>query len=167
MFAMPTAIPGQNNAVSTHGSKMLGLGLIGDDQTPQSVTNSPNPFYFAIPRDTSQPRPQFDLLEITDHQESSNYTISASTANINDKALNMLKLNGFITPKNNVSIHYHVRPNSENFESVGYFAAIKFGGNTYLNSSYQSFDIWKIFCPQSMTLPIKLLISIDNYSFFC
>ena len=147
MFALPVAIPGQNRAVSTNGSKSLSLGMIGDDQVPQSVSDSPSPFHFTIPRDTTQPLPQFDTLEITDSHKNSNITISSPT--VNSKALNMLKLNGFVIPKNNVSIHYHVRPDSFNFEFVGYFAALKFGGNTYLNRTYQSFDMWNIFCPQS------------------
>jgi hypothetical protein len=145
---MPVAIPDKNNFVSVSGSKSLSLGLIADDQSAQSVSDSPSPFYFSIPRDTTQPLPEFDILESTDYQESNNthdnYTISE-----NKKALNILKLNGFIIPKNNVSIHYHIRPNSFSYKSVGYFVALKFGGNTYLNSTYQSFDLWNIFCPDS------------------
>jgi hypothetical protein len=87
--------------------------------------------------------------------ESTDPQYAPANTTINNPTLNLLQLNGFITPKNNVSIHYHIRPNSDNFESVGYFAALKFGGNPYLNNTYQSFDMWDIFCPQT-----------GNYLFF-
>ena len=125
----------------------------------ESVINVPIPFHFTIPRDTSQPLPMFELMENTD----SRYIINETQ----NQALNLLKLNGFITPKNNVSIHYHIKPNNNNdtnnnnnndsFNSVGYFAALKFGGNPYLNSTFQSFDMWNIFCPQGY---------INSFTFF-
>jgi hypothetical protein len=82
-------------------------------------------------------------MESTDSQY-----VSANTTEKNS-VLNLLKLDGFITSKNNVSIHYHIRPNTNNLKAAGYFAALKFGGNPYLNSTYQAFDMWDIFCPQT------------------
>ena len=144
MFAMSAAIPSLSNAVSLNGSKSLSLSLIGDDQAPKSVRNSPSPFYFTIPRDTSQPLPKFVILESTNQEyNSTNHTIDPKVAGTS----NILELDGFLIPKNNVSIHYHIRPNSQNFESAGYFVALKFGDNVYLNSTYESFDLWNVFCP--------------------
>jgi len=152
MFAMPAAVPSLSNAVSLKGSKSLSLSLIGDDQAPKSVSNSPSPFLFTIPRDTTLPLPQFDILESTDQEfinnNNNNSRSSSSSKTLRTKA-NILELNGFLIPKNNVSIHYHIRPNcpNESVESIGYFAALKLGDNAHLNSTYQSFDLWNVFCP--------------------
>ena len=144
------AVPGANNAVSTAGSKSISLSFFGEDQTKSSVSNSPKPFQFAIPRDTSMPLPEFNTLfnynssKVLDSMQSTNNSNSTRRGPIN-----LLLLDGFSTSKNNVSIHAHIQPTDE---TVGYFAALKFGGNPYMNRTYKRFDVWKIFCPWSNLL---------------
>ena len=58
-----------------------------------------------------------------------------------------MTLNGFITTKRNVSIHYHIKPNNK---SLAYFTALKFRSNPYLNSTHFLFDLWNIFCPKDL-----------------
>lgn len=140
---MPVAIPGANSDVSVTGSKSIALSFFGEDQSEQGVSNSPEPFFFSIPRDTNLSLPSFEPLynynetKIKKIQEGNN-------TNRTHGPINLFLLNGFTISKRNVSIHYHIQPADE---SLGYFAAIKFGGNPYLNSTYQRFDMWKIFCP--------------------
>ena len=167
MFAMPAAIPSLSNTVSLNGSKSLSLSLIGDDLAPKSVSGSPSPFYFTISRDTTLPLPQFDILESTDQE----YINNNNSSNAMHTKANILELNGFLIPKNNVSIHYHIRPDCQNesvesVKSVGYFAALKFGDNAHLNSTYQSFDVWNVFCPHgNFVLKLFLILLLSNNKF--
>jgi hypothetical protein len=57
---------------------------------------------------------------------------------------NLLTLDGFIISTKNVSIHYQLKPTNL---SVGYFVALKFGSDPYLNKTIQLFDMFQIFCP--------------------
>jgi len=90
------------------------------------------------------PMPEFATL--VNHTFSNNPFKSSNNSNSTSKPINLLLLNGFTISKRNVSIHYHIQPDDE---SLGYFAAFKFGGNPYLNKTYQRYDIWNIFCPWS------------------
>ena len=148
MFSMQKAVPGANSAVSVKGSKTIALGFYGEDQTEQSISQAPTPFYFSIPRDTTIPLPEFYTLIDTIHLNSSN-TDSTNTTQTTKKVsgpVNLLALNGFKTSKYNVSIHVHVEPSNE---LLGYFAALYFGGNPYLNKTFQRYDLWRVFCPWS------------------
>lgn len=138
VFGLQVAIPGANSDVSVSGSKSIALSFLAEDQSEQSISNSPNPFQFTIPRDTNEPLPEFTVLYDPD-EASLNDTIK----NVNPLS-NLLKLSGFILPKNNVSIHYHIKPNNE---KNGYFSALYFGGNPYLNKTFERFHMWKILCP--------------------
>jgi len=149
VFSLPVAPPGQAqsgaNAVNTKGSKSISLSFFGEDQSEQKISNSPQPFFFAIPRDTSVPTP--DFVTLVNHTLTRGRSFSSSSSNGSNSTsgpINQLVLAGFAVAKNNVSIHYHIRPDDE---SLGYFAALKFGGNPYLNSTYRRWDMWKVFCP--------------------
>ena len=140
---MPVAIPGANNDVSVTGSKTIALSFFSEDQTEQSVSNSPEPFIFSIPRDVNMSLPSFEPL-FNYNETRIKKLLEVNITNRTHVPINLFLLNGFTISKKNVSIHYHIQPTDE---SLGYFAAIKFGGNPYLNSTYQRYDIWKIFCP--------------------
>lgn len=126
---MQGSIP--SDKVPVYASKSISLSFYNEDKSELEITKSTDNFYFSIPRDTSINLPPFKQLKTTSSNVSS--------------ALNILILNGFLINKNNVSIHYHIKPNNR---KLGYFAAIKFGSNPYLNSTYKLFDLWKIFCPK-------------------
>ena len=56
----------------------------------------------------------------------------------------LLTLDVFIIPNNNLSIHYQLKPTNL---TIGYFIALKFGSNPYLNKTIQLFDMFQIVCP--------------------
>jgi hypothetical protein len=132
---MEKAFPGLNSNVTVDGSKSIALSFFDENQNEKLVQNSDKPFIFSIPRDTSQPLPPFIYLL----NNSSNTSIKSFS--------NLLALDGFMLNKQNVSIHYQISPNDN---KIGYFFALKFGGNPYLNSDLQVFDMWSIFCPKGM-----------------
>lgn len=134
------------------------MGLIGDDRKEQNVTNSPSPFYFAIPRSPTQSLPSFETMENTLSSRQNDSTIP------DNGPINLLALNGFLISSQNVSIHYQIKPNvkSENASFPAYFAALKFGGNPYLNSTFQRYDMWKIFCPQGNANTFFLSFSFNH-----
>lgn len=153
MFAMQKAVPGASNDVSITGSKTIALGFFGEDQSEASIANSPTPFQFTIPRDTSIPLPEFTPLydaNATRISEKLNLT------KVNKGPVNLLLLSGFMVSKKNVSIHYHIEPYDE---SAGYFAALYFGGNPYLNKTFQRYHMWRVFCPWSKFIILILLLS--------
>lgn len=143
---MPVAIPGANSDVSVKGSKSIALSFFSEDQSEQGISNAPEPFVFAIPRDTSMPLPLFERLIDVNQTRFKLSKPASNFTNTTRGPVNLLKLNGFSVTKKNVSIHYHIQPSDE---SLGYFAALKFGGNPYLNSTFRRWDVWKIFCPWS------------------
>lgn len=148
MFAMQRAVPGASSAVSTSGSKTIALGFYGDDQSEVPISNTPTPFYFTIPRDTSIPLPEFMPLSATINASVPKPVEDSNATTVVTKAgpVNLLLLNGFLIKKKNVSIHYHIEPTNE---LLGYFTALYFGGNPYLNSTFQRYHMWRIFCPWS------------------
>lgn len=149
MFAMQKAVPGANSDVSTTGSKTIALGFFGEDQSEQSISSSPTPFQFTIPRDTSLPLPEFvPLFDINATRIMAQLNITKAKKG----PINLLELAGFMVTKKNVSIHYHLEPYDE---SLGYFAALYFGGNPYLNSTFRRYDMWRIFCPWSNFLKFE------------
>jgi hypothetical protein len=149
MFAMQKAVPGSNNAVSTKGSKTIALGFSGSDQSPISISGASKPFYFSIPLTATLP----DFVPIYNPNTTAQLLkiqMESNTTSTKPKGpINLLLLNGFSVTKKNVSIHYYIEPTDE---TLGYFAAMKFGGNPYLNSTYQRYDVWKIFCPWGIKL---------------
>jgi len=145
---MQKAVPGANSAVSVKGSKTIALGFYGEDQAEQPISQSPTPFYFTIPRDTTIPLPEFNTIPGTYRSNTtSNYsTNSTTTVKKPSGPVNLLVLDGFTIKKKNVSIHVHIEPTNE---LLGYFAALYFGGNPYLNKTFQRYDMWRVFCPWS------------------
>lgn len=143
---MPVAVPGANSDVAVAGSKSIAMSFFSEDQSEQGISNSPTPFEFAIPRDTSLPLPPFETLyNYNQTRIKVSVPVNSSNQTQSKKPVNLLMLNGFTVAKKNVSIHYHIQPNDEN---LGYFAAMKFGGNPYLNHTFQSYDMWNVFCPR-------------------
>ena len=147
---MQTALPGIFNNVSVDGSKSVSLSFLDKNNKEVKIENSSTLFKFTIPRDTTIPLPTFSLLFSSN--SSSNEANKTSSKEI---PINLLTLNGFLIKNNNVSIHYHIKPNNK---SLGYFTALKFGGNPCLSDSYQLFNISKIFCPEGKPFLIKLTI---------
>ena len=119
----------QNDSISTSDSKTISLTFFNSNSTEQSITNLSDYFYFGIPR--TNKIPSFKQLIYTN--------------NTNDSR-NLLTLDGFIIPNNNVSIHYQLKPTNNNL-TIGYFISLKFGSNPYLNKTIKSFDMFQIFCP--------------------
>jgi hypothetical protein len=145
MFAMQKAVPGSNSAVSVKGSKTIALGFYGEDQSEVPISNTPTPFYFTIPRDTTIPLPEFvPLLDTNITKPQIEQDTNVTEIATKKGPINLLLLNGFLVQKYNVSIHYHIEPTNE---LLGYFAAMYFGGNPYLNSTFQRYHMWRIFCP--------------------
>lgn len=146
MFLKQVAVPDQNNSVSISNSKPIGLTFFNSNSSEQSISNTSDYFYFGIPRYNQIPL--FKQLII-------------NNTNI---LKNLLTLNGFIISSKNVSIHYQIKPNNY---SVGYFVALKFGSNPYLNKTKNIFDIFQIFCPSSIInhyyyILLFILILISN-----
>ena len=141
---MPIAIPDSNSEVSVTGSQSLSLSFHDQNQNEAGVNNAPSPFVFSIPRDTSIPLPPFEVFY--DINIASLYVSSNTSNSTKDKSINLLVLNGISVTKKNVSIHYQIKPYDE---TAGFFAAMTFGGNPYLNSTYQRYDLWQILCPWS------------------
>jgi len=130
-----------NNSVSITNSKTIGLTFFNSNSTEQPISNLSDYFYFAIPRTNQIPTfKQFNAL---------NKTIDSR---------NLLALDGFIIANNNVSIHYQLKPT--NNLTIGYFIALKFGSNPYLNKTIQLFDMFQIFCP------LNDLTTENNESFY-
>ena len=125
---MQGALPSNNVPIS--GSKSISLAFYDENNLEKEISESQNYFYFSIPRDNN-PLPSFEKL---------------NTSNVN-QSFNLLTLNGFLINKNNVSIHYHIKPNNK---QLGYFTTLKFGSNPHLNSTFVSFDMWNIFCPNDL-----------------
>ena len=122
---MQKAFVSLTNNATVIGSKAVSLSFFNEDKT-QLIYDSPSPFFITIPRDTSLLYPSFN-------RSNSNKTDSD----------NMFKLDGFFLPNKSVAIQYQIKPDNL---SLGYFAALKFGGNPNL----KSVDLWNIFCPESI-----------------
>jgi len=136
---MSKAFPGSNKSqVSVSGSKSMGLSFFNENGEKLIIENAIQPFLISIPMLTSLPK--FLVLNKTN---SSNSMVSE----------NLLTLDGFILNRNNVSIHYQIKPTNN---QTGYFAALKFGENPYLSGIKQQFDLWNIFCPQSSKFIINI-----------
>lgn len=131
---MIKAFPGLSSNVSVNGSGTLALSFFNSDGSDMLLSNTAQPFSFSIPLDLASV-PAFLLMN------KSNESQSIATNNL-------LTLDGFILNKNNVSIHYHIKPSDL---TKGYFAAIRYSGNPYLMESDQLFDLWNIFCPELST----------------
>ena len=132
---MPRAFPGLNNSqVVVSGSKSLALNFLNQNGAKLKAEHLSQPFLISIPMDLTS-LPEFSVLNKTTN--SSNSTVSSD---------NLLTLDGFILNRNNASIHYQIKPSDS---KKGYFAALKFGDNPYLNRINKQFDLWNIFCPQS------------------
>jgi len=65
---------------------------------------------------------------------------------------NQLLTTGFKPNTKNFSIHIHLKPNNL---SIGYLIALKLGSNPILNSSYQSYDYFKILCKSDILTDIQ------------
>ena len=128
MFSMQKALPSLTDNATVSTSKTISLSFINENKTIQSISNSSSLFLITIPRNTSLFYPSF------------NWTISNLT-----NSNNMLTLDGFKLNKS-FAIQYQIKPHNL---SLGYFAALKFGSNPYLNRTLLSFDLWNIFCPES------------------
>jgi len=119
------------------------LSFHDDNQREAAVNNAPTPFVFSIPRDTSIPLPSFEVFYDI---KLASLSLGNNSNSTKDKSINLLILNGISVTKKNVSIHYQIKPYDE---TAGFFVAMKFGGNPYLNSTYQKYDLWQILCPWS------------------
>jgi len=127
MVILKDSVPGfENNSVSITNSKSIGLTFFNSNSSEQKISNLSDYFYFGIPRTN-----QIPLFK----QLNTNKPINSS---------NLLTLDGFIIPNSNVSIHYQLKPTNL---TIGYFIALKFGSNPYLNKTIQLFDMFQIFCP--------------------
>ncbi len=109
-------------------SKTIGLTFFNSNSYEQPVSNTSDYFHFKIPR-TNQ-IPLFKQLNTNNSEMSSRK--------------NLLTLDGFMISTKNVSIHYQLKPTNL---LVGYFVALRFGSNPYLNRTIQLFDMFQIFCP--------------------
>lgn len=139
---MDKALPGVLNNVSVDGSKLLSLSYYKEGTNSElNVNNLTSLFKFLIPREKNQILPVFVKLDIEKNKPINN----SNSTNDNTNIKNSLLLNGFILTRTNMSIHYHINPSNK---SLGYFSALKFGGNPYLNNSNRIFDLSRIFCPQ-------------------
>jgi hypothetical protein len=118
----------QNGSISIADSKTIGLTFFNSNSSEQPVSNTSDYFHFKIPR-TNQ-IPLFKQLNTHNSEMSSRK--------------NLLTLDGFMISTKNVSIHYQLKPTNL---LVGYFVALRFGSNPYLNRTIQLFDMFQIFCP--------------------
>ena len=150
---MQKALPGIFNDVSVDGSKSVSLSFLGENNNEIKIENSSTLFKFTIPRDTTIPLPEFNLL-LDSSSNNTNKTSSSATA------INLLTLNGFFIKSNNVSIHYHIKPENK---SLGYFAALQFGSNPYLSDSHQLFNLKNIFCPKGKDVSFMSIYSFAKF----
>ena len=129
LFKMNFAFPDFNNSVSTSGSQMLGLSLFNEKSQELSIQNRSTPFELTIARDPLFQIDSFKQVNLTTNDQ------------------NLLWLDGIITNKSNLSIHYQFKTNQIQNES--YLGVIKFKSNPNLDKNEYSFDLWKIFCPNN------------------
>jgi hypothetical protein len=128
-------ITGSNgdNETFIGNSKQISLSFYDENKTEIPIKSQKNKFEFVIHRD----------LSWSSSNTSKDYIfINASQMDLTEK--NHFLPNAITLPGSNVSFHIQLKPIDLR---TGYVVLMKFGQTPILNSTFQSFDYWKIFCP--------------------
>jgi hypothetical protein len=128
-------ITGSNgdNETFIGNSKQISLSFYDENKQEIPIKNSKKNLEFLIHRD----------LSWSSSNTSQDYVfVNASQINLAEK--NHFLPNAITLSGSNVSVHIQIKPIDPN---TGYVVLMKFGQTPILNSTLQSFDYWKIFCP--------------------
>jgi hypothetical protein len=138
------ALTGANgdNETFIGNSKQLSLAFYDENKNEIPISNSMSRFEFVIPRDLS-----FSASGTSMDFE----YVNASFMDMSAK--NHFLPNAINTTGANISFHLQILP--ENV-TVGYVVLIKLGQTPVLNSSTQSYDYWKIYCPEGFYYSLML-----------
>jgi len=135
-MVIENAVTGANgdNETFIGNSKQLSLAFYDENKNEIPISNSLGRFEFIIPRDLSFSSSSTDI----------NFQY------INASTLDMSKNNHFLpnainTTGANISFHLQISPENAN---ISYIVLMKLGQTPVLNKSMQSYDYWKIYCPQ-------------------
>jgi hypothetical protein len=133
---LQNALTGANGDNETHigNSKQLSLAFYDEKKQEIPISNAMSKFEFIIPRDLS-----FSATNTSMDFE----FVNASFMDMSEK--NHFLPNAINTTGANVSFHLQISPIDPN---TGYVVLLKLGQTPVLNSTMQSYDYWKIFCPQ-------------------
>ncbi len=133
---LENALTGANgdNETNIGNSKQLSLAFYDENKKEIPIHNSIAKFEFVIPRDLS-----FSSTNVSmDFQ-----LVNASFMDMSDK--NHFLPNAINTTGANISFHLQISPENT---TVGYVVLVKLGQTPVLNKTMQSYDYWRIFCPQ-------------------
>jgi hypothetical protein len=144
-FTLSTALIGKNTDLNPTKSSMTSLSFY-KNTNPLAVSNqNSNPIVLTIPRSSSAPQ-----------------TISFQQVNVsNSTALNALnQLTTFSLALNTsvASVHFNLKPSSTR---VGFLMVLKYGKLPVLNTRSQTYDKFKIACPQ-----YNLITDSNNDTFY-
>lgn len=128
------AISGHNgkNESKVGSSKSLEIDFFDDNGKKISIDNIPVPIQLWIPRQSGlYQRFKYDIGNVKNMSLKSSQQVMPILVDMN---------------ASNSSLHVQLKPNNTN---IGYLFLVKFGSTPLLNSTYSSYDHWKIFCPYS------------------
>jgi len=136
-MVIDNAVTGANGDNETYigNSKQLSLSFYDEDKKEIPIKNQKNTFEFIISRDLSWSSDNTSLEFVY---------INASQMELAEK--NHFLPNAITLSGSNVSFHLQIKPINLN---TGYVVLMKLGQTPIFNSTFQSFDHWKILCPSS------------------
>ena len=145
---LQNALTVSNGDNETHigNSKQLSLAFYDENKNEIPISNSMSKFEFVIPRDLS--------FSATGTSMDFEY-VNASFMDMSEK--NHFLPNAINTTGVNISFHLQIKPVNLN---TGYVVLVKLGQTPVLNKTMQSYDYWRIFCPDGDNLFI--LKSLTN-----
>lgn len=123
-----------NDEVKTKDSTSISLSYYDNNMNEYDVSgrSSADSFYFWIYKST-QVAASFEVVNM------SNYSVEAQK--------NQLWSAGIQLTTSNQSITIQIMPTGSNKNSIGYLVCLKYGAGCVINSTWQSFDILRVFCP--------------------
>jgi hypothetical protein len=132
------AVVGSNGLQSNlQHSQAVTVSYFQSTNQPLNVQRLTSPISIWIPRTSN--------VTISPYQLINNNYISTIPCVDNDIFLQ----NSFTIPGPN-SIHVQFKPSTTGLK-MGYLVLLKFGSSPKLNSSYASYDLWQLYCPNDTT----------------
>jgi hypothetical protein len=149
------ALTGNNGDNETHigMSKSVSYNIYDENVNEMPVHNLNNKIEYWIPKDTSLPIEPYSFINSINTTGLVGFDVLTQTNRTIPYAYsNGFIYNGFKLTGSNVSIHIQIKPDNKSSPN-GYLFLLKFGDNPALNSTTQSFDDLKIFCPSTDLKP--------------
>jgi hypothetical protein len=129
-MAMPMAPCGHNgnNETNVGISSTVAVNFLDASGNEIPITNSTKKIDIWIPRDPGTSKPTSQYVNVTEN---------------NRQGSQLLPL-GFNITASNSSVHLEFAPVNI---TVGYVVLVKFGMVPRMNSTFQDYDSWRLFCP--------------------